>query len=114
MNYDVLEESRHAVENLENNAFANHKEDYIKIKDQSDMFNEQIDYQELRMKENNDPETFTSAQEELTKIIDNIIELNDGFNSSLIEVDDTNPIMDPTDQFQLDTAAIDEFLNNIG
>ena len=114
MNYDVLEESRHAVDNLVENAWANHKEEYINTLTDVEDINERIDNQELKIKEaNDDMQAISEAQDELTKIIDDIIEFNDGFNSSIIEVDDDNPIVDPDNQFQLDTSAIDTFLNNI-
>ena len=114
MNYDVLEESRHAVDNLIENAWSNHKEEYINTLTDVEDINERIDNQELKIKEaNDDMQAISEAQDELTKIIDDIIEFNDDFNSSMIEVDDDNPIVDPDNQFQLDTSAIDTFLNNI-
>ena len=131
MNYDVLEESRHAIKNLEENAFVNHKEQYTDTLAEIEAFNERIDAQELKIKEAKDQATIDEAQQELTNIIDDIIEFNDNFNTSMIPVDDTNPLMvqeekkieeDIIDEPpiedatipNLDTEAIDQFLNNIG
>lgn len=113
MNYNVLDESRHALDSLEENAFVNHKDKYVETKAFVENKKDEIDYQELKMNENTDDQTYQKAQEELTKIIDDILEFNDNFNASMVEVDDTNPILDPTDQFTLEPSAIDEFLNNI-
>lgn len=120
MNYDVLDESKNAINNLEENAFENHKEDYVATKAAADEFNDRRDYEELVIKEANSQEEIDHAQDELTKIIDDVIEFNDSFNSSIMPVDDTNPLMEveePTVEeeqpSEIDTTALDTFLNNV-
>ena len=93
MEYNVLEESRNAAHNLLQNAWTNHRDQYIAVKNAVDEFNDQIDVQELKINEAKTEEEFKEAQEELTKIIDKILEINESFNSSMVPVDDDNPIM---------------------
>lgn len=114
MNYDVLEESMNSINNLEDNAWANHKEEYINVKGKVEELKDQREAEELAIKEATTKEEVDNAQDELTKIIDETQTINDDFNASLMEVDDTNPMMSVTeDTFQIDTAAINSFLNNM-
>ena len=113
MNYDVLEESKHAVENLEQNAWENHKEEYVNAKSAADDFRDRIDAEEYAIKNATTDKDVEIAQEELTKIIDDILKFNDEFNSSLITVNTDTELMNPDDAFQLDTKALDSFLANM-
>ena len=109
MEYDVLEESRHAVHNLEQNAWSNHREQYVATKAKCDEFSDQIDVQELKLKEAKSQEEIDGIQDELTRIIDDILSVNDGFSSSLITVDTDNPPVNLDDQFVID---MDKLLSN--
>ena len=113
MNYDVLEESKHAVENLEQNAWVNHREEYVNAKSAAEDFKDRIDAEEDVIKNATTEEEVAIAQDELTKIIDDILKFNDEFNSSLLTIDTNNDLMDPEDAFSLDTKALDSFLSNM-
>ena len=84
MNYDVLEEAKNAVNNLEQNAWENHKEEYVNSKANIEDFRDRIKVEEINIKEATTQEEIDKAQSELTKIIDEIIKFNDDFNASLI------------------------------
>lgn len=127
-NYDVLEESRNAVKNLEENAWANHRDKYIQTKAATEDFNGQIDFQELNIKTAATKEDIEAAQDELTKIINDIEDFDVSFNSdmivrpapktSLLQVNDNN-LFSQNDMFNdyndnldlLDIDAINDFLN---
>ena len=112
--YDVFEESKNAVLNLEDNAWTNHREEYIKIKGQVEDFKDRIKYEQIKLHEATTEEERNISQDELTKIIDEILSVNDSFNSSLIEVDNVNPLLEINDDdFKLDTQAVDAFLANL-
>ena len=129
MNYDVLEESNNAINNIEENAFVNHKEEYINVKGKADELRDQREAEELAIKEASSQQDVDNAQAELTKIIDDAQEINDSFNTSIMEVDTTNPLMEVEEKndvtpeapkeealettMQIDTSAIDAFLNNM-
>ena len=111
--YDVFEESKNAVLNLEDNAWANHKDEYIQTKGQVENFKDRIKYEQIKLHEATTEEERNISQDELTKIIDEILSVNDNFNSSLMEVDNVNPLLEVNDDdFKLDTQAIDAFLAN--
>ncbi len=112
MNYDVLEESRNAVASLEDNAWTNHKDEYIKTKGAIEEFNDRIDYEEYKLNITNNQEDIDSAQDELTRIIDEILQFNDDFNASLMTIDTDANLMEVKSE-PIDTAAIDAFLSNV-
>lgn len=114
MNYDVLEESKHAINNLEQNAWNNHKEEYVNAKGAIEEFKDRIDAEEYNISQATTEEEVNLAQEELTKIIDDILKFNDDFNSSMITIDTNNEVMDPSNNFEINNQAIDEFLTNMG
>lgn len=113
MNYDVLEESKHAIKNLEQNAWKNHKEEYVNAKGAIEEFQDRIDTEEYNISKATTEEEVSIAQEELTKIIDDILKFNDDFNSSMITIDTNNEVLDPSDNFEINPQAIDEFLANM-
>ncbi len=129
-NYDVLEESRNAVRNLEDNAWVNHRDKYIQTKAATEDFNDQIDFQELNIKTAATKEDIEAAQDELTKIINDIEDFDVSFNSdmivkpeqktSLLKINDNNLFnqddmlnsYDNNDNLDLlDIDAINDFLN---
>ena len=79
--YDVFEESKNAVLNLEDNAWTNHRDEYIKTKGQVEDFKDRIKYEQIKLHEATTEEERNISQDELTKIIDEILSVNDSFNS---------------------------------
>ena len=100
--YDVLDEAKNAVRNVEENAWWNHREEYPNAKSAVENFKDRIAAEELYIKEAKSQEQMDEAQRELTRIIDEIIQFNDYFNASMI----------PSDDKVLDPSAIDNSLND--
>jgi len=122
MNYDVLEESKNALNNLENTAWENHDETYIQTKAAIEEFKEQIEDIELQLKEATTQEEKDEAQKELTAIINDIQDFKESFKSELQVVDDKETLpAEPEDvkkdiqeeKKDLDTKAIDDFINSL-
>ena len=113
MEYNVLDEARNALNNLEQNAWENHKDGYTETKAAVENFRDRIDAQELALKEVSNQEEYAEAQKELTKIIDEIIEFNENFNATLVPTNDATEVVNPDDTFKIDDATVNEFLNNM-
>ena len=107
MEYDVLEESRHAAHNVLQNAWTTHKDQYITTKAKVEELNDLIDVQELKILEGNE-EDFQDAQDELTAAIDDLLSINDDFNSSLITVDLDNLPANTEDIITVDSLITNE------
>lgn len=113
MEYNVLDEARNALRNLEDNAWNNHRNEYPNAKGAVENFKDRIDAEELAIKEAKSQEEFDEAQAELTKIIDEIIKFNDYFNASLIPTNENKDVVNPDDTFKIDDNTINEFLNKM-
>lgn len=98
MNYDVLEESKNAIENLEDNAWVNHKENYVEVKGAVESFKDEINTQEQNLRQAVTTDDIKVAQDELTRIINDVQDFNRKFNTSILPVEETNKLpADPDD-----------------
>ena len=113
MEYNVLDEARNALNNLEQNAWENHKGEYVNTKAAVEDFKIRIDSQEYAIKEAKSQEEYDEAQRELTKIIDEMIKFNEDFNATLVPTNETKEVINPEETFMINENEVNEFLNNI-
>ena len=113
MEYNVLDEAKNMLKNIEENAWVNHKNEYPNAKGAVDNFRDRIEAEELKINEATSQKEFDEAQKELTKIIDDMIQFNDYFNASLIPTNETKDMVSADDTFKIDTETVNEFLNRM-
>ena len=113
MEYNVLDEAKNALNNLEQNAWENHKEEYINAKAVVENFRDKIEANEYLLNKATSQEEYDKIQAELTKIINEIIEFNENFNATLVPTNETKEVVNPDDTFKIDDTTVNEFLNNM-
>ena len=102
MDYNVLDEAKHALHDLEQNAWKNHKGQYIETLGKIEEFNDRIELQEDRLNNVQTMDEYNDIQDQLTNIINDILRVNDEFNASLMVVDEVKAPIEPEDVFTID------------
>ena len=100
MNYDVLEESNNAINNLQEKAWANHREKYVEAKAYGDALRQERESIAYNIKHATSEEDIKQAQDELTKIINDCQDFIDNFSASLAPVEETKPMVIETPKME--------------